>query len=221
MISPALIATLPGLALVVGAIELASGRIVSGASRTVYAIAQLALLVYGVVLGRHIAGQVPPQAPTGLLGSWSLYASIVVIAVGLYLYLSSPRGSLPWLIVVIAVATLTQTAAGLVLDTAHSGFIGAVVAIPFAVLASRLRGAPSAGVLGLAAFWSLVPGQLTFMSVSRRAAGDLVNTASVSVAGGAIISIALGTLVGWSLVRTLRPAPGRPAEAGTTVATSG
>jgi hypothetical protein len=202
VISPALIATLPGMALVVGAMELAGGRIVSGASRTVYAVAQLGLLVYGVVLGVRIAGQVTPHAPTGMLGPWSVYASIVLIAVGLYLYLSSPRGSLPWLTVVIAVATLAQAAAGLVLNTAHSGFVGAAVAIPFAFFASRLKGAPSAGVLGLAAFWSLVPGQLTFMSMGRRVSGDLVDTASVSVAAGATISIALGTIVGWSVVRS-------------------
>ena len=203
VISPALIATLPGMALVIGATELAGGRIVSGASRSVYGIAQLGLLVYGVVLGVRIAGQVPPQTPSASLGPWSLYASIVVIAVGLYFYLSAPRGSLIWLTVVIAVATLTQTVAGLVLNPGHSGFIGAMVAIPFAVLASRVNGAPPSSVLGLAAFWSLVPGQLTFMSVSRRAAGDMLNTAGVSVAGAAIVSIALGTIVGWSLVRTV------------------
>lgn len=203
VISPALIATLPGMALVIGSIELAGGRIVSGASRTVYGIAQLGLLVYGVMLGVRIAGQVPPQATAAPMGAWSAYAAIVVIAIGLYVYLSAPRGSLPWLLVIIAVAMLTQDLAGLVLNSAHSGFIAAMVAIPFAMGASRLRGAPPASVLGLAAFWSLVPGQLTFMSVSRGASGDYAGTAGVSVAAGAIVSIALGTLVGWSLVRTL------------------
>ena len=203
IISPALIAMLPGMALVIGAIELAGGRIVSGASRTVYALAQLGLMVYGVVVGVRIAGHVPQQAASTLMGPWSLYASIAVVAVGLYFYLSAPRGSLPWLLVVIAVATLAQTAAGLVLNSAHSGFVGAMVAIPFAVLASRLRGAPPGSVLALAVFWSLVPGQLTFMSLSRSASGDFAGTATISVAGAAIVSIALGTLVGWSLVRTL------------------
>ena len=203
VISPALIATLPGMALVIGAIELAAGRIVSGASRTVYGLAQMGLLVYGVVLGVRIAGQVPPQYPTPSMGPWVLYASIVVIAVGLYLYLSAPPGSLIWLLLVISVATLTQALAGHVLNAAHSGFVAAAVAIPVAVLASTIRGAPPAGVLTLATFWSLVPGQLTFMSLSRNASQDFANSSSISVAGGAIISIALGTLVGWSLVGTL------------------
>ena len=210
VISPALVATLPGMALVVGSIELAGNRIVSGASRTVYGIAQLGLLVYGVVLGVRIAGEVPAQATSTPMGAWSLYASVLVIAVGLYVYLSAPSGSLPWLILIIAVSTLVQNLAGLVLNAAHSGFIAGAVAIPFAMVASRLKGAPPASMLALAAFWSLVPGQLTFMSVSRKASGDFAGTVGVSVAAGAIVSIALGTLVGWSLMRTLAARRRRP-----------
>lgn len=205
VISPALIATLPGMALVIGAIELASGKIISGSSRVLYGIAQLGLLVYGVAIGVRIAGQVTPQGASPSMGSWAAYASVVVIALGLYLYLSAPRGSLVWLVLVIGVSILAQNVAGLALNTAHSGFIGAMVAVPFAVLCARIRTAPPAGVLTLAAFWSLVPGQLTFMSVSRGTAGDYANTASLGVAAGAIVSIALGTLVGWSLLRTLTP----------------
>lgn len=203
VISPALIATLPGMALVIGSIELAGARIVSGASRTVYGLAQMGLLVYGVVLGVRIAGDVAPQTPTDLMGPWSVYASILVIAAGLYIYLSAPKGSFFWLLLTIAVATLVQTLAGHVLNTGHSGFIAAVVAIPFALLCARIKGAPPSTVLTLAAFWTLVPGQLTFMSLGRRAAGDLANTSTMSVAAAAIVSIALGALLGWSVVRTV------------------
>lgn len=210
VITPALIATLPGMTLVIGSIELAGGRIVSGSSRTMYGLAQMGLLIYGVVLGVRIAGEVPPLAPPPVLGPWTVYASILVIAVGLYIYLSAPRGSFFWVLVTIAVATLTQTLAGEVLNIGHSGFIAAMVTIPFAVLSSQIKGAPPATVLTLAAFWSLVPGQLTFMSLGRTAAGDLASIANLSVAGAAIISIALGALVGWSLVRTVTGAPQRP-----------
>ncbi len=211
VISPSLVALLPGMALVIGSIELAVSRIVSGSSRTVYGLAQIGLMVYGVVIGVRIAGQVPVHGSSTPMGAWSLYASIVVIAVGLYFYLSAPRGSLLWLLLIIAVAMLAQTVAGFVMNSAHSGFIGAMVAIPLAMLASRVRGAPPASVLALAAFWSLVPGQLTFMSLSRSASGDVAGIASVSVAGAAILSIALGTLAGWSLVRTLPRAQRPPA----------
>ncbi|MGI9124419.1 MAG: threonine/serine ThrE exporter family protein [Mycobacterium sp.] len=209
VISPALIAALPGMALVVGSIELAGAKIISGASRLVYGIAQLGLLVYGVVVGVQIAGQVAPQTPSTPMGPWSFYASILVIAVGLYVYLSAPRGSLPWLLLTIAVAMLAQGAAGLVMNSAHSGFFGAMVSIPFAMLVARLDKAPPAMVLTLAVFWSLIPGQLTFMSVSRGATGDYANTANVSAAGAAIVSIALGTVVGWTLVRAFVSRPVR------------
>jgi uncharacterized membrane protein YjjP (DUF1212 family) len=201
VITPALIATLPGMPLMVGAIELAAGKVISGASRTVYGLAQMGLLAYGVRLGVQIAGQVPPQRPSTPMGPWSLYAAIVVIAVGLYFYLSAPRGSLVWLLATVAVATLAQTLAGHVLGPGYSGFVAAIVAIPFAMLASRLRGAPPVGVLILVMFWSLIPGQLTFMSLSRKLSGDVLNTATLSVAASAIISIALGALVSWSLLR--------------------
>ncbi|MCB0932877.1 MAG: threonine/serine exporter family protein [Mycobacterium sp.] len=213
IISPALIATLPGMALALGAIELADGRIISGASRTVYGLAQMGLLVYGVVLGVRIAGQVQAHTPSTPMGPWASYASIVVIAAGLYFYLSAPRGSLVWLLLTTAVATLAQDLAGLFLDNAHSGFVAAMVAIPFAMLASRIKGAPPSAVLSLAAFWSLVPGQLAFMSLSRKASGDFADTATLSVAGAAIISIALGTLVGWTLVRTFADKPKKSAAA--------
>lgn len=203
VISPALIATLPGMALVVGAIELAGGKIISGSSRVVYGAAQLGLMVYGVVVGVQIAGQIPTQSPSSPMGPWSFYVSIVVIAIGLYIYLSAPRGSLIWLLLTIGVAMGAQSVAGLVLNAAHSGFIGAMVAIPFAMMTARITTAPPTMVLTLAAFWSLVPGQLTFMSVSRGATGDYAGLAGVSVAGAAIISIALGALVGWTLVQAI------------------
>jgi uncharacterized membrane protein YjjB (DUF3815 family) len=152
-------------------------------------------------LGVQIAGRVPPQPQSPSMGAWSFYVSILVIAIGLYLYLSAPRGSLIWLLLTIAVAMGAQSLAGLKLNAAHSGFVGAMVAIPFAIMAARIKNAPPAMVLWLAAFWSLVPGQLTFMSVSGGAAGDYADQATLSVAGAAIISIALGTLVGWTLVR--------------------
>lgn len=210
VITPALIATLPGMTLVIGSIELAGGRIVSGSSRTMYGLAQMGLLIYGVVLAVRISGEVPPITRAPVLGPWTVYASILVIAVGLYIYLSAPKGSFFWLLVTIAVATLTQALAGEVLNIGHSGFIAAMVTIPFAVLSAQIKGAPPATVLTLAAFWSLVPGQLTFMSLGTTAAGDLASAANLGVAGAAIISIALGALVGWSLVRTVTGAPQRP-----------
>ena len=51
VISPPLVAILPGLALTIAAMELASAQVISGASRLIYGVAQLMLLVFGVGLG--------------------------------------------------------------------------------------------------------------------------------------------------------------------------
>ncbi len=90
------------------------------------------------------------------------------------------------------------------MSAAHSGFIGAILVVPFAMLAARLKTAPPAVVMMLAAFWSLVPGALSFESVSQAAAsGGNIGSSSLGAAGAAILSIALGTVVGWSVFHTI------------------
>ena len=203
VISPALVATLPGMALTIGAMELAYSQIISGSSRLVYGLSQLALLVFGVIMGVHVAGEVAPQAPSAQMGTWSLYLAIVVVGIGLTFYLSAPPGSLFWLMAAIAVALLGQKLAQNVSSPAHSGFYGAALAVVFAMLSTRIKSSPPAVVMMIAAFWSLVPGAMSFMSVSQAATGGNADVASMGQAAAAIVSIALGTLVGWSIFRTL------------------
>ena len=203
VISPALVATLPGMSLTIGAMELASSQIVSGSSRLVYGMSQLAMLLFGVAIGLHVAGYVAPQTPGTLMGSWSLYVAIVVVSIGLYIYLSAPPGSLFWLMASIGVALLAQSAAGTVMAASHSGFVGAFLAVPFAMLAARIKTSPPAIVMMLAAFWSLVPGALSFEAVGEAAAGGGPDATSLAATGSAILSIALGTLVGWSVFYTI------------------
>lgn len=204
VISPALVATLPGMSLTIGAMELASSQIVSGSSRLVYGLSQLAMLLFGVALGVHVSPYVPPQTQSALMGDWALYVAIVVVSVGLYVYLSAPPGSLLWLMAAVAVALLAQSAAATVMPASHSGFVGAFVSVPFAMLASRVKTSPPGIVMLLASFWSLVPGALSFVAVGEAAAGDTAaNVTSLAATGAAILSIALGTLVGWSIFHTI------------------
>src|ERR1700754_4776156 len=203
VISPPLVAILPGLALTIAAMELASGQVISGASRLIYGVAQLSLLVFGVGLGIHLAGRVAPQQPSPQMGAWSLYAAVVVIAIGLYIYLSAPKGSLLWLVAAVGVALVGQKVGGLFLSPTHSGAVGAFLVVPFAMLASRIKTSPPAIVMMLAAFWSLVPGALSFESLGEQAAGDAdITTLGTSVS--AIFSIALGTLIGFSVYAAIK-----------------
>ena len=49
----------------------------------------------------------------------------------------------------------------------------------------------------------MIPGGLSFLSVSQPATGSDADVATMGVAGAAIAAIALGTLVGWSIFRTI------------------
>ena len=204
VISPPLVAILPGLALTIASMELASAQVISGASRLIYGVTQLMLLVFGVGLGIHVAGRVAPQPPSPQMGGWSLYVAVVVIGIGLYIYLSAPKGSLLWLVLAVGVALVGQKVGGLFLSPTHSGAVGAFLVVPFAMLGARIKTSPPAIVMMLAAFWALVPGALSFQSLGEAVAGNGNDIATLGVTVAAIFSIALGTLVGWSVLETIR-----------------
>ena len=204
VISPPLVAILPGLSLTIAAMELASAQIISGASRLIYGVTQLMLLVFGVGLGIHVVGRVAPQPPSPQMGGWSLYVAVVVIAIGLYIYLSAPTGSLLWLMLAVGVALVGQKVGGLFLSPTHSGAVGAFLVVPFAMLGARIRTSPPAIVMMLAAFWALVPGSLSFQSLGEAVQGGGTDIATLGSSVAAIFSIALGTLVGWSVLETIR-----------------
>jgi len=203
VIAPSLVALLPGLALTVGAMELADSAIIAGASRLIYGLVQLMLMVFGVALGVAVAGRVPPQPPDPQFGPWAFYVAILVIGVGLFVYLSAPRGSLIWLTLAVAVALLGQRFGGLFLSSAHAGALGAAIVLPVALLMSRVKWAPPAMVLVLAAFWALVPGALSFESLSTAISGGPLNATTLISAVAAVFSIALGTLVSWSVLTAI------------------
>jgi uncharacterized membrane protein YjjP (DUF1212 family) len=204
VISPPLVAMLPGMSLTIGSMELASSEIVAGASRLIYGVTQLMLLVFGVALGMHIAGHVAPQQRSLQMGEWALYAAIVVVAIGLYVYLSAPKGSLFWLIAAIGVALVGQQVGGLALPASYSGAVGASLVVPFAMLASRIKSSPPAIVMMLAAFWALVPGALSFVSLSEAATGGPATIETLGQTVAAVFSIALGTLAGFSIFHSFR-----------------
>jgi uncharacterized membrane protein YjjP (DUF1212 family) len=213
VISPPLVALLPGLALTIAAMELAAGQVISGSSRLIYGVAQLALLVFGVGMGMKVGGLLAPQQPTPQMGAWSFYVAVIVISIGLYIYLSTPKGSLVWLILAIGVALVGQKVGGLFMSPTHSGAVGGFLVVPFAMVAAQIRTSPPSIVMMLAAFWALVPGALSFESLGEAVTGEGdITTLATSVV--AIFSIALGTLIGWSVFMTINVRRGKPATSG-------
>lgn len=61
-----------------------------------------------------------------------------------------------------------------------------------------------------AAFCALVPGALSFEAVDRAASGGPGSLAALAVTGSAVLSIALGILLGWSIFQTVDSRLARP-----------
>ena len=68
VISPPLVAMLPGLALTIAAMELASAQVISGASRLIYGVAQLMLLRLRCRVGHACRGPSRPATAVGADG---------------------------------------------------------------------------------------------------------------------------------------------------------
>jgi uncharacterized membrane protein YjjB (DUF3815 family) len=96
----------------------------------------------------------------------------------------------------------------LFLSPMHAGAVGAFLVVPFAMLGARIKASPPAIVMMLAAFWALVPGALSFESLGEAAAGE-GDITRLGTTVAAIFSIALGTLIGWSVFASINGRRGR------------
>jgi uncharacterized membrane protein YjjP (DUF1212 family) len=207
LLIPPLVTFLPGAALTLGAQEMATRSMISGASRIVSGVYMLLLLSFGIFVGAQIAGTAhPPIEQTGL-PAWAPVIGVVVFGVGMYFNSSAPKGALPWLMLMLFCAWGAQQLGNLVASGGLFGaFTGGLVVVPIAALVQRLHG-PPAQVASLPAFWLLVPGALGLAGVSglvelgdgtSQGADNLINAFLT------VVSVALGMLVGSSLTATAR-----------------
>jgi uncharacterized membrane protein YjjB (DUF3815 family) len=84
-----------------------------------------------------------------------------------------------------------------------SGFFGMLVATPLGYLIQLRFQGPPAMVTFLPSFWLLVPGALGLVSVTRMFSDRAAGIDGITTALFAIVSIALGTLLGASLYKWL------------------
>jgi uncharacterized membrane protein YjjB (DUF3815 family) len=204
MIAP-LVTFLPGAALTTAVIELSAAQLVTGASRLVAGSLQLMLLAFGIVAAAQAVG-VPTtdslvNAPENLLGWWAPWLGVVVFGIGVALFNSAPRGSFPWLFVVLLATWVGQFFGSVAFGGYASGFFGALVMVPAARLVERMPKGPPSLVAFLPAFWLLVPGALGLIGVTEYLSAD--TTAGLQDFVGAlaaIMAIALGVLCGYPIV---------------------
>jgi uncharacterized membrane protein YjjP (DUF1212 family) len=211
LIAP-LVTFLPGAALTTATVELASGEMVAGASRLVSGSVQLALLAFGIVAGAELVGLpsgVMNENPAAVLGAWAPWCGVVLFGIGAAMHFSAPANAVVWLLLVLAAAWIGQVIGETIAGTDVSGFFGALLMTPLALLIAA-AGGPPAQVTFLPAFWLLVPGALGLAGVTE-AFGDPASAGldDLILPVGAIVSIALGVLCGISLFGVARAAAPR------------
>lgn len=198
---PVLVMFLPGAAITIGVIELASNQTVAGASRLISGIVTLLLLAFGIVAAVALMGvdmDVLQDNPAGTVGAWIMVIAIPLYLLGFVLLFCSPWRYVPWLLVVLVVTYLGTYVGSMVFSPQLSGFFGALVMTPVALWFAGMKRGPSTLLSVLPAFWMIVPGSTGLMAI---VGGSEQALQSVLVT---VIAIALGVLSGIALFRGLQ-----------------
>jgi uncharacterized membrane protein YjjP (DUF1212 family) len=196
---PPLAVFLPGATITVAMIELSEGDIVSGGSRLAFAAVRLLLLAFGIVIAaEYLHWQGSDAASQHVIFSSLLgLVGIAVFTIGVYVHYSAPRGSAPWLLLVVLVAWATQQLSGALVGTYVSAAIAGAMMIIAAGMVEDRKGAPPLIVSYTPAFWLLVPGSLGLKSFSQLVQDDAQGALTdLTLMVLTMISISLGILVG-------------------------
>ncbi len=171
-----LIILLPGAALTRATMEMASGHIISGGSRLMWALMQLALLAAGIVVGARLVGVSnldPPSLHEARLPIWVALAAVVIYAIGQGLANNMPKGSI-WIILLLLLGAQSI----LMIATIHVGAIfGSALAAAGMLLASIIveqRGRSHLPAISLftPVFWLLVPGSVGLIGLANALNGE-------------------------------------------------
>ena len=206
---------LPGAAITLAVIELATHHVVSGASRLVAGFMQIAQLAFGILIAAQIAGIADTNLVTteiNRLGPWAPFIGVLVYGLGIWLNFAPPTKFLPWMVLMLYIAYAGQWIGNAVLGSYASGFGGGLTLILFALAISHRPNTPPTMSLVVPGFWLLVPGSLGFMGITQ-----LLGTHSTGVFTATLISmmsIAVGVQTGlllWRAAIQLTDSPNRRA----------
>lgn len=206
---------LPGAAITLAVIELATHHVVSGASRLVAGFMQIAQLAFGILIAAQIAGIADTDLVTtelNRLGLWAPVIGVLVYGLGIWLNFAPPTKFLPWMVLMLYTAYAGQWVGNALLGSYASGFGGGLALILFALAISHRPNTPPTMSLVVPGFWLLVPGSLGFMGITQ-----LLGTHDTSVFTATLISmmsIAVGVQTGlllWRAAIQLTSSPTRRA----------
>lgn len=204
---PPLAVLLPGGLIVTGLSELAAGSMVAGTSRLTYGTAELLLFALGVG-GASALLKVPSDqlANTRVdqFGFAGAVVGVLLVTFGISLMESVPTGLIPPVFIVFAATFACQAFGQSVLHAPRfAALLGAVAASFGAATLERFRPQLSRIVVFLPSFWLLVPGSLGLLSVTQIGAGTGDSAQTMLLAGGVIVAIALGVIIGSTAARAL------------------
>jgi uncharacterized membrane protein YjjP (DUF1212 family) len=199
-----LITFLPGALLTTGMIELASMHILSGSARLIYGSAVLLLLFIGIAAGLNLSGLASYQVyayEAVVFPWWAPFLGTLLFGVGTFIRLSGADRDLFWMLLVLYIAMLGQYFGEQYTNSYIGAFIAAtLMAFSSEIIARSPRRTPAVVSQALA-FWFLVPGARSLLSVASILTEDLQSAAiGLGEVLILIISIALGVLLGTLLI---------------------
>lgn len=206
-LAPALATFLPGSAITLAVIELSTRETISGASRLVSGLIQLAQLALGILVAAQVAGFDGWQLSSvqlNQLGPWAPWLGVAVYGFGTWMYLGPARSFLPWLLLMCFTAYVGQYIGHNLLGSYAGGFCGGVVLTIVALIVSQRPGAPPAVTLIMPGFWLMVPGTLGLVGVTQLF--DASGAGAFSATIVSIISIGIGIQAGLLVSMSVRSA---------------
>lgn len=201
MLLPALAYFLPGATLTTGMFELAYGEIISGSSRVIYGTAILLLILFGVLIGIQLTGFQEPEFfitnTTNGLGWWAPYLGVLMFTIGMYLFMSIKNKDLPWVLLIVYVAFFGQTIGNHLLGGFFGAFLGSLLMAIGGTVVERQEHRTPSFISIMPAFWILVPGSLSFLSLATLVNQNYLTALNYSVVVAmTIVAISLGLLIG-------------------------
>jgi len=201
MLLPALAYFLPGATLTTGMFELAYGEIISGSSRVIYGSAILLLILFGVLIGIQITGFQDPKFfitnTSNGLGWWAPYLGVLMFTIGMYLFMSIKNKDLPWVLLIVYVAFFGQTIGNHLLGGFFGAFLGSLLMAISGTVVERQEHRTPSFISIMPAFWILVPGSLSFLSLATLVNQNYITALNYSVVVAmTIVAISLGLLIG-------------------------
>jgi uncharacterized membrane protein YjjP (DUF1212 family) len=199
-----IIVLVPGFSLTIGVSELVTNNTAAGVSRLGSALMSALLLAAGVLFGRTLGVTLVGPIPipdVSLLPFWAIYLAIPFAALSISILFRAPKRDLGWIGLVSALGFLTLEVMRTHTGMASTVFIAALVVGVSSNAYARILDRPAA-ITRLPALLFLVPGSLSFLSLSSLITGA---SADALASAGQMAIIVTALVTGLLLASTVLP----------------